>query len=333
MQQPRCRRRGIAIALTLAVAAVLARIGPAPAQDYPLRPITMIVPLPAGGPSDSIGRIFADRMSVALGKPVIVENISGGSGSIGIGRAARAAGDGYTLSYGSWGTSIINGALLTLPYDLVADFKPVALLVDAPMVIIGRKDMPAADLKGLTAWLGMNPDKASAGTAGPASASHLAGVFFQKETGTRFQFVPYRGLGPALQDLVAGRIDLIFDLAANSAAQVRAGSIKAYAVLAKNRLESLPEVPTVDEAGSAGLYMSSWQAIWVPKGTPQALVDKLNAAVVAALADPAVRARLGDLALEIPPRAQQTPEALDALQKAEIGKWWPIIKSAGIKIE
>jgi tripartite-type tricarboxylate transporter receptor subunit TctC len=293
----------------------------------------MIVPLPAGGPSDSIGRIVAEHMSIFLGKPVIVENIAGGSGSIGIGRAARAAGDGYTLSYGSWGSSIVNGAILTLPYDLLTDFKPVSLLVDAPMILIGKRDMPASDLKALIGWLKMNPDKASQGTAGPASASHLAGLLFQKETGTRFHFVPYRGLGPALQDLMAGRIDLIFDLAANSLAQVRANSIKAYAVLAKNRLGSLPDVPTVDEAGSPGLYMSSWQAIWVPKGTPQAVIDKLNAAVVAALADPRVRQRLSDLALEIPPREQQTPEALGALERAEIEKWWPIIKSTGIKVE
>jgi tripartite-type tricarboxylate transporter receptor subunit TctC len=303
------------------------------AQTYPARPITMIVPFPAGGPSDTVGRIMAERMSLSLGQPVIVDNISGASGSIAVGRAARAAGDGYTLSYGSWSTHVVNGAILALQYDLVNDLKPVSLIVDSPLLIIARKDMPAKDLNELIAWLKANPDKASQGTAGVASASHLAGVLFQKETGTRFQFVPYRGLGPALQDLLAGRTDLMFDLVANSLPQVRAGSVKAYAVTTGSRLAAAPNIPTVDEAGLSGLYVSSWQALWVPKSTPKNLIDKLNAAVVDALADPAVRQRLVDLGQEIPPREQQKPEALGTLQKAEIEKWWPIIKAANIKGE
>jgi tripartite-type tricarboxylate transporter receptor subunit TctC len=303
------------------------------AQVYPSRAITMIVPFPAGGPSDTVARIMAEHMGVSLGQSIIVDNISGASGSIGVGRAVRAAGDGYTLSFGSWSTHVVNVAILALPYDPVNDLKPVGLIVDSPLLIITRKEMPAQDLNELIAWLKANPDRASQGTAGVASASHLAGVLFQKETGTRFQFVPYRGLAPALQDLLAGRTDLMFDLVADSLPQLRAGSIKAYAVTARHRLTAAPDIPTVDEVGLTGLYVSSWQALWAPKATPKIVIDKLNAAVVDALSDPAIRQRLVDLGQEIPPREQQTPEALGIRQTAELETWRPIIKAADIKAE
>jgi tripartite-type tricarboxylate transporter receptor subunit TctC len=303
------------------------------AQVYPSRAITMIVPFPAGGPSDTVARIMAEHMGVSLGQSIIVDNISGASGSIGVGRAVRAAGDGYTLSFGSWSTHVVNVAILALPYDPVNDLKPVGLIVDSPLLIITRKEMPAQDLNELIAWLKANPDRASQGTAGVASASHLAGVLFQKETGTRFQFVPYRGLAPALQDLLAGRTDLMFDLVADSLPQLRAGSIKAYAVTARRRLTAAPSIPTVDEVGLTGLYVSSWQALWAPKATPKIVIDKLNAAVVDALSDPAIRQRLVDLGQEIPPREQQTPEALGIRQTAELETWRPIIKAADIKAE
>jgi tripartite-type tricarboxylate transporter receptor subunit TctC len=303
------------------------------AQVYPSRAITMIVPFPAGGPSDTVARIMAEHMGVSLGQSIIVDNISGASGSIGVGRAIRAAGDGYTLSFGSWSTHVVNAAVLALPYDPVNDLKPVGLIVDSPLLIITRKEMPVQDLNELIAWLKANPDRASQGTAGAASASHLAGVLFQKETGTRFQFIPYRGLAPALQDLLAGRTDLMFDLVADSLPQLRAGSIKAYAVTARRRLTAAPSIPTVDEVGLTGLYVSSWQALWAPKATPKIVIDKLNAAVVDALGDPAIRQRLVDLGQEIPPREQQTPEALGIRQTAELETWRPVIKAADIKAE
>jgi len=303
------------------------------AQVYPSRAITMIVPFPAGGPSDTVARIMAEHMGVSLGQSIIVDNISGASGSIGVGRAVRAASDGYTLSFGSWSTHVVNAAILALPYDPVNDLEPVGLIVDSPLLIITRKEMPAQDLNELIAWLKANPDRASQGTAGVASASHLAGVLFQKETGTRFQFIPYRGLAPALQDLLAGRTDLMFDLVADSLPQLRAGSIKAYAVTARRRLTAAPSIPTVDEVGLTGLYVSSWQALWAPKATPKIVIDKLNAAVVDALNDPALRQRLVDLGQEIPPREQQTPEALGIRQTAELETWRPIIKAADIKAE
>jgi tripartite-type tricarboxylate transporter receptor subunit TctC len=333
MRRTRRSNRIVAASLLGVIVAALGGIGPVSAQVYPSRPITMVVPYPAGGPTDVIARIVAERMRVSLGQPIVIENVTGASGSIGVGRVARAAPDGYTLSFGTWSTHVVNGGVLALAYDVLNDFEPVARIVDSPMLIIAKKALPANDLKELVAWLKTNPDKASQGTPGIAGAAHLAGVFFQTITGTRFQFVPYRGVGSAMQDLIAGRIDLVFDLVANSLPHVRAGSVKAYAVLAKSRLVTASEIPTVDEAGLPELYVSSWQAIWVPKGTPKNVIGKLNAAVVEALGDPVVRQRLTDIAQEIPPRDEQTPEALGKLQKAEVEKWWPIIKAASIKPE
>jgi tripartite-type tricarboxylate transporter receptor subunit TctC len=303
------------------------------AQVYPSRPITMVVPLPAGGAFDVTARVLAEHMRVSLGQPVIIENVTGAAGSIGTGQVARAAPDGYTLIFGGLNTHVVNPAFLSLQYDVLKDFEPIALTATVQLLIVAKKAMPANDLKELIAWLRANPDKASQGTGGRGNVSHLAAVFFQKETGTRLGFVPYRGAGAAINDLVAGHIDMMIDLAPNSLPHVRAGTIKAYAVTAANRLPVAPEIPTVDEAGLPGFHMRVWQAIWAPKGTPKHVVVKLNAAVVAALADPAVRSRLADLGQEIFPPEQLTAEALAIFNKAEIDKWWPIIRSANIKPE
>jgi tripartite-type tricarboxylate transporter receptor subunit TctC len=303
------------------------------AQNYPARPITMIVPFPAGGPTDTIARIVAEGMRVSLRQPIIIENVTGAGGTIGVGRVARAVPDGYTLSVGFLGTHVLNGAIYRLQYDVLKDFEPVALLASNPQLIVAKNALPAKSLNELIAWLQANPGKASQGTAGVGSPAHVSGAYFQKETGTRFQFIPYRGAAPAMQDLVAGQIDLMFDQAVNSLPHVRGGKIKAYAVTAKTRLVSAPEIPTVDEAGLRGFYISIWSGMWAPKGTPKDVVAKLNAAVVDALAHPTVRRQLADLGQEVPPRGQQTPEALGTFQRAEMEKWWPIIKTAGIKAE
>jgi tripartite-type tricarboxylate transporter receptor subunit TctC len=276
---------------------------------------------------------MAERMRGPLGQMVIVENVTGAAGTIGVGRVARAAPDGYTISIGHWGTHVVNGAIYALQYDVLNDFEPVSLIATNPQIIVARKAMPAKDLQELVAWLKANSAKATQGTAGHGSGSHVSGVYLQSITGARFQFVPYRGAGPAMQDLVAGQIDIMIDQAANSLPQVRAGTIKAYAVTDKTRLAAAPDIPTVDEAGVPGLHISIWHALWMPKGTPKDVIARINAAVVEALADANTRRRLADLGQELPPPEQQNPQALAAFHKAEVEKWWPIIKAANIKGE
>lgn len=319
--------------LAAAATALPALPGIARAQAFPARPVTLVSPFPAGGPVDTICRILAEHMHASLGQPILVENTAGAAGSLGVGRVARAAPDGYTLIVGQWSTHVANAAIYKLPYDTLTDFTPVALLSSNPGLIVGRNNLPASDLKELIAWLKANPEKATQGTQGIGGIGHIAGIFFQRVTGTRYQFIPYRGGTPMMQDLLAGQVDMLIDTPTLSAPQIRAGAIKGYAVMSNTRLPTLPDLPTVDEAGVPGLYLLQWNAVWAPKGTPREVAMKLNQAIVQALADPSVRQRLADLGQTIYPVDQQTPEALAAFQKAEMEKWGPIIASANIKVE
>lgn len=316
-----------------AFVAVVVSGGNALADKFPSRPITIVVPFAAGGPSDAMARILAERMKVTLGETILVENVTGAGGSIGVGRAVRSPPDGYTISFGHLGTHVANGAIYKLGYDLVADLEPVALLPSNPMIIVSKNAVPAKSLAELLAWLKARPAPATAGTAGAGSGSHIAGLYFENITGIKLQYVPYRGTGPAMNDLVAGQIDLIVDQTSNSIGQVRAGNIRAYAVTDSKRVESAPDIPTTDEAGLPGFHMTLWSGMWVPKDTPKDIVTKLNAAAVDALNDPAARKQLENLGLQMPPKDQLSPEALGAWQKAEIAKWWPMIKAANVKVE
>jgi tripartite-type tricarboxylate transporter receptor subunit TctC len=319
--------------LAASVAALLVVAPEAIAQTYPSRPVTMIVPASAGGPTDAIARVLSERMTANLGGTVLVDNVAGAGGSIGVGKVARSAPDGYTLGIGQWSHYVLNGATYALQYDLLADFAPISLIVTGPLLLVSRKDLPANDLKGLIAWLKANPDKATAGTGGVGSPPHISGVFFQKMTGTQFQFVPYRGTAPAMRDLLAGQIDIMIDQASNVLPQLSSGTIKAFAVTSKERLPSAPDVPTVDEAGLPGLHVSVWHGLWAPKGTPADVIAKLNGAVAKSLGEQGTKEKLAALGQDIPPADQLTPQALGAFQKAEIEKWWPIVKEAGIKAE
>lgn len=313
--------------------AVLSLTFGAAAQPYPSRPVTMIVPLAPGGSTDVIARIMAEGMRTALGQTIVVENTTGAGGTIGIGRLARATPDGYTFGIGQWGTNVANGAVHNLQYDLLKDFEPIALISTQPFLIVARKTMPAENLKDLIAWLKTNSSKASQGNSGIGTPSHVGGIFFQNAIGTRFAMVPYRSAGQSIQDLVAGNIDVQLDTPAVSLPQLRNGNIRAYAVTAKQRIATAPEIPTTDEAGLPGFYFSFWHAFWAPKGTPKDIVARLNDAVRRSLADKGLRQKLIDSSQDIFPPEQLTPEALGAFQRAEIDKWWPIIRAAGIKAE
>ena len=316
-----------------ALIALLISGGSALAENFPSHPITIIVPFSAGGPSDAMARVLAERMKATLGEALLIENVTGAGGSIGVGRAVRSPPDGYTISFGHLGTHVANGAIYKLGYDLVTDLEPVVLLPSNPMIVVSKNAVPAKSLKELIEWLKARPAPATAGTAGAGSGSHIAGLYFENVTGIKLQYVPYRGTAPAMNDLIAGQIDVIVDQTSNSINQVRAGNIRAYAVTADKRLEQAPDVPTTDEAGLPGFHMTLWSGLWVPKDTPKDIVAKLNASAVDALNDPAVRRQLENLGLQMPPADQLSPEALGSWQKAEIAKWWPMIKAANVKVD
>jgi tripartite-type tricarboxylate transporter receptor subunit TctC len=309
--------------------AVLCCVGAAVAEPFPVRPLTLIVPYGAGGPLDRLARIVGERMRISLGQPIVIENITGASGSIGVGRTVRAEPDGYTISIGNWATHVVNGAILPLQYDLLHDLAPVALLSSNPYLAVARNGLPAQNLQELIAILKANPGTVTLGTGGPGSGQHISGVYFQNASGTSLRFVPYRaGSSDIMKDLVGGHIDLTFDQAISALSYVSNKQLKAYAVTAATRLAVAPEIPTVDEAGAPGVYISSWSGLWVPRATPRSAVATLERAAMDALANEDVRRRLEELGQTIPPPEQQTAEALGAFHKAEIEKWWPIIKAS-----
>jgi tripartite-type tricarboxylate transporter receptor subunit TctC len=319
--------RKVVVAIALAMFAGIAAV---PAQTYPSRQITLIVPFPPGGSTDTVARIMAERMRPLLGQPVIIENVGGAGGSIAVGRLARAAPDGYTIDIGQWDTHV-GSIIYPLTYDLQKDFEPIGLISINPQLLVGKKALPADDLKGLVAWMKANPGKAT--FVNQNAAAQVSGILLQQSTGTSVQFIPYRGAGPAMTDLISGQVDLLVVQAAVALPQVQGGTIKAIANLSPSRSPALPDIPTSDEGGVPGLYMSGWFGFFAPKGTPKDVVAKLNGAMVQVLADPAVRARFTQLGLDVAPREQQTPEGLAAFHKGEIEKWWPIIKAAGVKAE
>ena len=317
--------RTLMMALALATIAVNAQ-----AQTFPSRQITLVVPFPPGGSTDVTARIMAEHMRASLGQPVIIENVGGAGGSIAVGRVARAAPDGYTIDIGQWDTHV-GSIIYKLDYDLQKDFEPIGLLSVNPQLLVARKDLPADSLKDLIAWMKANPGKIN--FVNQNAAANVSGVLFEKLTGQKLHFIPYRGAGPAMTDLVSGQVDLLVVQGAAALPQIRAGKIKAIANLSPQRSASIPDIPTSDEGGVPGLYMSGWFGFFAPKGTPKDVIAKLNNAMLQALADPAVRARFTELGLDVASREQQTPEGLAGFQKAEIDKWWPIIKEAGISAQ
>jgi tripartite-type tricarboxylate transporter receptor subunit TctC len=317
--------RGFWAALSLLI---LSGLTVAEAQTFPSRPLTLIVPFPPGGSTDTAARIMGERMRATLGQSVVIENVGGAGGSIGVGRVARAAPDGYTFDIGQWDTHV-GSIIYKLDYDLEKDFEPIALVSNNPQLMVAKKDLPANTLGELVAWMKDNPGKIN--FVNQNAAAHVTGVLFENLTKQKVQFIPYRGAGPAMTDLVSGTVDLLVVQGAVALPQIRAGKIKALANLSATRSASMPDIPTSDESGVAGLYMSGWFGFWAPKGTPKDVIAKLNAATVEALADPAIQKRFSELGLDVAPRTHQTPEGLAAFQKTEIDKWWPIIKSANIR--
>ena len=322
-----------ALFVTFVLGVTFAVSSTATAQTYPSRPISIVVPFSAGGPTDTLARILSEPLRKLLGQTIIVDNVTGAGGSIGVGRVVRAAPDGHTLSIGHWGTHVVNGAYYTLTFDLLTDFEPIAMIATNPQVIVSKNAVPARNLKELNAWISANQGKVLMGTGGVGGASHMAALYYQNLIGAKFQYVPYRGGAPAMQALLGGEIDLYVTQISNITAHIKAGKIRAYAVTAKTRQEAAPEIPTVDEAGVPGLHTSVWHGIWAPKNTPRDIITKLNAAFVETLADATVRKRFADLGQDIPPREEQTPQALAAFHKLEIDKWFPLIKAAGLKAE
>jgi tripartite-type tricarboxylate transporter receptor subunit TctC len=318
------------IRLFVSVALALAGIVSAHAQPYPSRPITLIVPFPPGGSTDTAARIMAERMRPILGQPIVIENVGGAGGSIGVGRVARAAPDGYTIDIGQWDTHV-GSIIYKLNYDLEKDFEPIGLISVNPQLLVAKKDLAANNLNELVALMKREPGKVT--FVNQNAAAQVSGILLQQLTKTEVTFIPYRGAGPAMTDLVSGQVDLLVVQAAVALPQVRAGTIKAIANLSPQRSASMPDIPTSDETGVPGLYMSGWFGFWAPKGTPKDIIARLNGAMMQVLADPAVKARFAELGLDVAPSAQQSPEGLAAFQKAEIEKWWPIIKAAGIKAE
>jgi len=320
------------LSLIASLAIGLAGIAGANAQAYPSRPITVIVPFPAGGPTDTVARIMADKMKDTLGQSVIVENVTGAGSTIGTGRAVAAATDGYTLYVGNWTSAVGAGALYSVSWHIVRDLEPIAQLSASSLMIVGKTGVPANNIKELIAWLKANPGKATAASVGAGSGAHICGLYFMEKTGTDFLFAQYRGGAPAMQDLVGNQIDIMCAEASQTLPHVRGGKMKAFAVMSKGRWAPLPDVPTMAEIG-LDMQIAFWHGLWGPKGLPKAIVDKLNAAVVTAFSDPAVQKRVSDLGQTIPPRDQLTPQALAAYHKAEVDKWWPVIKAANIKVQ
>jgi tripartite-type tricarboxylate transporter receptor subunit TctC len=317
------RRVAASVVATASVAAF--------AQGFPARPITLVVPFAAGGPTDTIARILGERMGRTLGQPIIVENTAGAGGAIAVSRVVRSPADGYTVFIGHNGPMVFVPAMQEVQFDVLNDLDPLAMVVSNPQIIVSNPSVPAKDLKELVAWAKKEGDKVSAGTGGPGTPAHISVVAFGKQIGAATQPIHYKGSGPAMQDVIAGHIQMGFEQAANALPHIRANKIRGYAVTQKTRLASAPDIPTTDEAGLPGFYMTIWHAFWVPKGTPREVVAKLNGAIREALADPGVKKKMEDLGQEIAPPDQLTPEALRAFHKAETEKWWPLIKSAGIK--